>query len=306
MTLTITPVIEKDKQWIPSYSFQEGVTGVLIDMRRAAVVMKQLEKSAYVHQVQDGHYPYLTVQETVSYYTRLAETDWSISELLKTFDLSAEARTKVKKLTETKRNTLNLIKPFCAQSEWVVIEEPFHRIEQEDRFVIEQIIKGVVRQGKSILLLSTSVEDLLPVADMIYRIDERGIHKMEFKDEAVTQQEEPAQLKVNKIQVKHQEKTLLFNPPEVDYIESIEGAVYINVAGMAYSSPMTLTELEARLQPYGFYRCHRSYIVNLQKVRELVSWTKNSYSIKLDVEKTTMVPISRAKLTQLKELLGIS
>lgn len=305
MTLTLTTVIEKDRQWIPSFTFQEGVTGLLIDMRRAAFVMKQLEKSAYVHQVRDGHYPNLTVQETFAYYRNLAEVNWSVAELLKTFDFASEASTKVKKLTETKRNILTLIKPFCAKADWVVIEEPFHRIEQEDRFVIDQVIKGIERQGKSLLLLSTSLEDLLPLADTIYRMDERGIHKMEFEDEEAIHQEESAQLKINKIQVKHQEKTLLFNPPEVDYIESIEGAVYINVAGTAYSSPLTLTELEARLHPYGFFRCHRSYIVNLQKVRELVSWTKNSYSIKLDVEKTTIVPISRAKLTQLKELLGI-
>ncbi|XKH49576.1 LytTR family transcriptional regulator DNA-binding domain-containing protein [Chryseomicrobium palamuruense] len=306
MTLTLTAVTEQDRVWIPEYTFTEGVTGLLVDMKRAASVMRQFEKSAYVHQVQDGHYPHLTVQETIAYYTKLAEVEWSVPELLKTFDLITEARTKVKKLSETKRNTLTLIKPYCSRHDWVVIEEPFHRIELEGRHVVDQILKGIERQGKSLVLLSSNLEDLLQVTDKIYRMDERGIHKLEFKDETATQNEEPAQFKVNKIQVKHQDKTLLFNPPEVDYIESIDGTVYINVAGVAYTSPLTLTELDVRLQPYGFYRCHRSYIVNLQKVRELVSWTKNSYSIKLDAEKTTLVPLSRAKLSPLKELLGIS
>ncbi|WP_342526718.1 LytTR family transcriptional regulator DNA-binding domain-containing protein [Chryseomicrobium sp. FSL W7-1435] len=306
MTLTSTTVMEKERVWIPGHTFTHGTTGLLVDMKRAASLMNQFQRVAYVHQVQDGHHPHLTVQETINYYLKLSDTDWAISELLKLFDLTAEARMKVKKLSETKRNTLSFIRAFCASGDWVVIEEPFHRIELEGRYAVEQILRGMQRQGKSILLLSTNLEDLLPVSDSIYRLDERGIHKMEFKDDTAPLNEEPTQLKVNKIQVKHREKTLLFNPPEVDYIESIDGTVYINVAGIAYTSSFTLTELEARLQHYGFYRCHRSYIVNLQKVRELVSWTKNSYSIKLDVEKTTLVPISRAKLSLLKELLGIS
>ena len=80
----------------------------------------------------------------------------------------------------------------------------------------------------------------------------------------------------------------------------------MNVAGTSYSCALTLQELEKRLRAYGFYRCHRSYIVNLQKVREIITWTKNSYSLKLNVGEGTVVPLSRSKLSELKELIGIA
>jgi len=129
---------------------------------------------------------------------------------------------------------------------------------------------------------------------------------MDFNEETIAPEpaEEPI-IKIEKIQTKHQDKTILFNPPEIDYIESVEGTVYVNVAGTSYSCALTLQELEKRLRPYGFYRCHRSYIVNLQKVREIITWTKNSYSLKLNVQEGIVIPLSRAKLTELKELIGI-
>ncbi|MDR0435024.1 MAG: LytTR family transcriptional regulator DNA-binding domain-containing protein [Gracilibacteraceae bacterium] len=40
------------------------------------------------------------------------------------------------------------------------------------------------------------------------------------------------------------------------------------------------------MKPYGFFRCHRSYIVNLQKVREIITWTRNSYGLILDDDGT--------------------
>ncbi|MFD1908968.1 LytTR family DNA-binding domain-containing protein [Paenibacillus rhizoplanae] len=61
---------------------------------------------------------------------------------------------------------------------------------------------------------------------------------------------------------------VLFNPPEIDFIESIEGSILVHVGGENYSCGLTLTELEQRLLNFGFYRCHRSYIVNLQKKLE--------------------------------------
>ncbi|MDU5948385.1 MAG: LytTR family DNA-binding domain-containing protein, partial [Paenibacillus macerans] len=68
---------------------------------------------------------------------------------------------------------------------------------------------------------------------------------------------------------------------------------------------LTLTQLEQRLLNFGFFRCHRSYILNLQKVREIITWTKNSCSLRLNTGKDAVVPLSRSKLHELKALLNI-
>lgn len=59
--------------------------------------------------------------------------------------------------------------------------------------------------------------------------------------------------------------------------------------------------MEALILPYGFYRCHRSYIINLQKVKEIISWSKNSYSIRLNYSKDSLIPISRNKINEIEE-----
>ena len=68
---------------------------------------------------------------------------------------------------------------------------------------------------------------------------------------------------------------------------------------------LRLNELEERLQHFGFFRCHRSYIVNLQKVREVITWTRNSYSLILDDEKKSNIPLSKSKMAELKAMLGL-
>ena len=142
--------------------------------------------------------------------------------------------------------------------------------------------------------------------DKIYRLDELGLNLLDIADTEEQQKEETEEsFKIQKIPTKKNDKIILFNPPEIDYIESVNSAVVVHVGGESYNCGMTLTELETKLVHYGFFRCHRSYIVNLQKVREIITWTKNSYSLRLNVGKESVVPLSRTKLVELKQLLNI-
>lgn len=78
------------------------------------------------------------------------------------------------------------------------------------------------------MLFSNILEDLLLVTNDIYRINYLGFHKLDFQEDAsypvIDKQEQPV-LKIEKIETKHEDKTILFNPPEIDYIESISGTV---------------------------------------------------------------------------------
>ncbi|MGO4374916.1 LytTR family DNA-binding domain-containing protein, partial [Paenibacillus sp. MCAF20] len=114
-----------------------------------------------------------------------------------------------------------------------------------------------------------------------------------------------ANITLQKIYTKKNGKVILFNPPEIDYIESVDGSILVHVDGENYDCALTLTELEQRLANFGFFRCHRSYIVNLQKIREIITWTKNSYSLRLITGKDAVVPLSRSKLQELKALLNL-
>lgn len=112
-------------------------------------------------------------------------------------------------------------------------------------------------------------------------------------------------VRLEKIPTKMNDKMILFDPPEIDYIESSDGQSNIYVKGDAYPCVFKINELEERLQPFGFFRCHRSYIVNLQKVREVITYTRNSFSLVLDDQAKSSVPLSKSKMAELKEMLGL-
>lgn len=110
---------------------------------------------------------------------------------------------------------------------------------------------------------------------------------------------------IGKIPANRDDRMILFHATEINYIESADGATLLYVDGEAYPCVMSLGQLEKRLQSFGFYRCHRSYLVNLQQVREIEAWTKDSYILKLDDSKGSKVPLSKNKFHALKKQLGL-
>lgn len=65
----------------------------------------------------------------------------------------------------------------------------------------------------------------------------------------------------------------------------------------------TLSYAEELLKTHSFYRCHRSSVVNLNKVREIINWSKNTYSIVRDNVNQDKIPLSKTKYSQIQDLL---
>lgn len=81
-------------------------------------------------------------------------------------------------------------------------------------------------------------------------------------------------------------------------------SVFLQVGEKSYLSRFSLSELEVRLQPEMFLRCHRNYIVNLTHIIEVQPWFNGTYLLQLDDNKT-QVPISRAHVSQIKALFNM-
>jgi two-component system LytT family response regulator/two-component system response regulator LytT len=50
---------------------------------------------------------------------------------------------------------------------------------------------------------------------------------------------------------------------------------------------------------------HRSFLVNIHKIKEVVPWFKSSYQLCMDDKKHTEVPVSRVQTKRLRELLKL-
>src|SRR5690606_33927941 len=311
MKIMFEPVTEYGDILLPALEVQVQSPSVNIytDVTKINYIIKQLSSTSgiYVHLQESGHYERLTVEETFRFYLKLHNREDSVEALIREFGLEQLKKVRADKLTLSERRLLGFLKVYIQQNDVIVLNEPFQNLQQGERKVILHLISKLQQLGKKTLILSNNLEHLIQLEGEIFRLDLEGLHTLDVKEEQTEQSTatEPVQLKIEKIPTKKNEKIILFNPPEIDYIESVEGEVFVYVAGEGYPCTLTLSELEKRLHHFGFFRCHRSYIVNLQKVREIITWTRNSYSLALQGTNKSEVPLSRTKLTELKEIVGI-
>jgi two-component system, LytTR family, response regulator LytT len=68
------------------------------------------------------------------------------------------------------------------------------------------------------------------------------------------------------------------------------------------SNYRTIEELQNSLDSEQFWRAHRSYLVNINQIREVVPWFKSSYMLKMNDKKQSEIPVSRAQTRRLREL----
>ncbi len=71
------------------------------------------------------------------------------------------------------------------------------------------------------------------------------------------------------------------------------------------SNYRTLDELQARLDPAIFWRVHRSHLVNINKIKEIVPWFSRNYLLRMKDAKGTEIPVSRSQTKRLREYLRL-
>jgi len=114
------------------------------------------------------------------------------------------------------------------------------------------------------------------------------------------------QARQDRLAVKVGNRLLLVQAEEVVCASLAEEAVTIVTTQHAGTSTFrTLDELQARLDPAVFWRVHRSHLVNINMIREIVPWFSRNYILRMRDEKKTEVPVSRAQTRRLREYLKL-
>lgn len=105
-----------------------------------------------------------------------------------------------------------------------------------------------------------------------------------------------------KLFVDNRDETLLLKPEEIYYFEVSDKTVLIKTLQNTYTSGNSLDYFEAKLQNSNFYRSHRSYLVNLDKVSRLITYSKTNCEVGFaDIKETVLV--SKRNISLLKRLL---
>ncbi|MCM1567311.1 MAG: LytTR family transcriptional regulator DNA-binding domain-containing protein [Dehalobacter sp.] len=109
---------------------------------------------------------------------------------------------------------------------------------------------------------------------------------------------------IKKIPVWEDDTIILINLSEVIYLTAAEGDVVVITEKGRYQSPDSLNSWEKKLGSGSFFRCHRSYIVNINKIEKISPWFNSAYNLKLKDTKET-IPVSRNSTKKLKNLFGL-
>jgi two-component system LytT family response regulator/two-component system response regulator LytT len=109
-----------------------------------------------------------------------------------------------------------------------------------------------------------------------------------------------------RLAVKVGERFFLVDAGDVIFATLADEVVTVAAAGFTGTSNYrTLDDLQAQLDPETFWRVHRAYLVNINKIKEIVPWFSRNYILKMSDGKSTEIPVSRSQTKRLRDYLRL-
>ena len=110
----------------------------------------------------------------------------------------------------------------------------------------------------------------------------------------------------SKIVLQAGSRLLLVDQKDICFAAIDEGVISVATPAIeGHSKCRTLEELLELLDPQIFWRAHRSFVVNINHIKEVVPWFKSSYQLRMNDRKATEIPVSRAQTRRLRELFKL-
>jgi ABC-2 type transport system ATP-binding protein len=188
-----------------------------------------------------------------------------------------------------------LHRPFA-----LLLAEPFARCDEASISLLRSLVRRQADEGTASLILASSTAHLGSLCDVIYALEQGRLTRPLAAEET---QPTPLPFRIP-AREEGREAVVLVNPADVLYASAEGGRAFLQTAGRRLRTRFTMGELEKRLARSGFFRAHRGYLVNLQHVREVIPYTRNSFSLRLDDGEGTEIPLSKMAAGELRELLG--
>jgi two-component system LytT family response regulator/two-component system response regulator LytT len=113
-------------------------------------------------------------------------------------------------------------------------------------------------------------------------------------------------LQRTKLLVKSNQRNFIVDAQDVVYATIEDGLITVVASNMeGQSNYRTIEELQSNLDADTFWRVHRSYLVNIHRIKEVIPWFKSSFQLRMDDKKQTEIPVSRVQTKRLRALLKL-
>lgn len=145
-------------------------------------------------------------------------------------------------------------------------------------------------------------EGSVDVAPTSHAVDER----LDALVRLLEQQQAPAKSTAAKIVLRVGGRLLLVEQRDICFASIEEGTISVATHSIeGQSNCRTLEDLLELLDPELFWRAHRSFVVNIHRIQEVVPWFKSSYQLRMDDRRHTEIPVSRGQTKRLRELFNL-
>ncbi|MFL6557040.1 MAG: LytR/AlgR family response regulator transcription factor [Bacillus sp. (in: firmicutes)] len=108
----------------------------------------------------------------------------------------------------------------------------------------------------------------------------------------------------SRINLKKNDKIIVTDVNDIYYAIASEKVTLVYTQQEEYTMPMSITEFDTLLPENLFFRCHRSYTVNLTKIREIVPWFNQTYMLRLK-DHSHEIPVSRSKVKAFRQIMHL-
>jgi ABC-2 type transport system ATP-binding protein len=254
---------------------------------------------------EDLLYERQTPQENLELYGQLHKQPRSrASEVLELVGMSDQARQRVSKLAPSAQRRLAFARALIGHPPILLFDQPTLRADLDTQTLFARLITQMASEGAGVLLTEEDLAWAGKFCTHIVELEDGHITSYRARESERAGSAAAEQLTPYKVPARKEDRIMLYDPSEILYASSRDSKTYLRTASEEAVTNLTLQELEMRLVGRGFFKAHRAYLVNLQHIKAVIQYTRNSYTLQLSDEQGTMIPLSKQSEKELQSLLG--
>lgn len=248
---------------------------------------------------ENNFYPRLTARQNLTFYADLyGLSRGRADQVLHEVGLSDRANERAEALPAALARRLAFGRAILHQPTTLILAEPFAECDGPSVELLSRLIGGYAAANAAILILAPEITGLRTLCHTLYVL-EQGKLVAELSPQA---QQNEGRVPF-KIPARLDGKVAFVNAADILYAATDESKTVLYTPNGPVPTHLTMTEVEERLARQGFFRAHRTHLVNLQHIKEVIAYTRNSYTIVLDDAAATEIPLSKTAARDLRDLL---
>jgi len=248
---------------------------------------------------ENGLYDRLSARANLTFHSRLRDLPPAqADEVLAQVGLADHAGVPAGRLSAGLARRLAFGRAMLHRPSVLLLVEPFAECDTASSALLAGLIRQLASEGVVVFILATEAASLSDLCQTVYELEQGPIVRA-----YAPQKDRQAELPF-KIPARLEGRVALLNLANILYASAEGGRAWLHTAEGRVPTHFTLAALEERLARSGFFRAHRGYLVNLRRVKAVVPYTRDTFTLILDDPAGTEIPLSKKAARELREILG--